>query len=60
MAVQVIDGSVIRIFCLRIQMRCNIRDLDRHTDISTHPYSQTEEPHYTTIDDMDRIFAEIH
>jgi hypothetical protein len=44
MAVQVIDGSVI---------------LDRHTDISTHPYSQTEEPHYTTIDDMDRIFAEM-
>jgi hypothetical protein len=22
-------------------------------------YSQTEEPHYTTIDDMDRIFAEM-
>ncbi|KAJ5270751.1 hypothetical protein N7505_006509 [Penicillium chrysogenum] len=45
---------------------------DPHTDIATHLYSQTEdpyyttindlnrqEPRYTTIDDMDRIFAEM-
>ncbi|CAG8173205.1 unnamed protein product [Penicillium nalgiovense] len=32
---------------------------DPHTDDRTHLYSRRDETHYTTIDDLDRIFAEM-